>query len=336
MRSLFSRQSKVGAAATEESSAGVATIDPDAVMRIKNLQLRARSIVEGIHNGLHRSPYHGFSVEFSEYRPYSEGDDTRSIDWKLYARSDRYYIKRFEDETNRRCYLVLDRSRSMGYGSLTYTKIDYARTLAASLAYYLTLQRDSVGLLTFDESVNDYLPARHRHGHLHQLMVALARPTQGTGTNLAAPLEQIASLIRKRGLVVLISDLLADNAMLRTNLSYLRSRGHEVLILRVLDPAERSLPIDQPGMVVDMESGREIYLDPVQAAADYRKRFDDHAAQLSQVCGELGIELFEISTDSSLDGVLLDILNSQQQKSMSSGRRGALSAASMMTGGAGT
>ncbi len=138
--------------------AGVAVqIDPLAVMRIKDLQLRAKAVVEGFYNGLHRSPYHGHSVEFSEYRPYSVGDDLRGLDWKLFARSDRYYIKKFEDETNRRCYLVLDQSQSMGFGSLEYSKIDYARTMVATLAYYLTMQRDSVGLMTFDETIGDFI-----------------------------------------------------------------------------------------------------------------------------------------------------------------------------------
>lgn len=134
-----------------------ASADPMSLMRIKHLQLRAKAVVEGFYNGLHRSPYHGYSVEFSEYRPYVVGDDLRALDWKLFARSDRYYIKKFEDETTRRCYLVVDQSRSMGFGSLEYTKVEYARTLAATLAYFLSTQRDSVGLMTFDETIGDFL-----------------------------------------------------------------------------------------------------------------------------------------------------------------------------------
>src|SRR6056297_1641288 len=173
-------------------------IDPRAVMRIKDLQLRARAVVEGFYNGLHRSPYHGFSVEFSEYRPYTTGDDLRGLDWKVFARSDRYYIKKFEDETNRRCYLVLDQSKSMAFGSLEYSKIEYARTLVATLAYYLTLQRDSVGLMTFDEEIGDFISARRREGHLRQMLVSLSRPVSGSGTDLDKPLKQIAALVRRR------------------------------------------------------------------------------------------------------------------------------------------
>lgn len=191
-------------------------------MRIKNLQLRAKVVVEGFLSGLHRSPYHGFSVEFTEYREYSPGDDLRYLDWKLFARSDRYYLKRFEDETNLRCYLLVDLSKSMGFGSLAYDKAEYAKTAAATIAYFLSLQRDAVGLVTFDAAIKDYLPARFRPGHLHRLMLCLEQAPAGTGTDLAAPLEQIAKTARKRGLVVLLSDLLAPLGELETKLGYLR------------------------------------------------------------------------------------------------------------------
>src|SRR5579859_1695003 len=181
--------------------------DPRALMAIRNLELRARVVVEGFWKGLHRSPYHGFSVEFTEYRQYSPGDDTRYLDWRLFARSDRYYIKRFEDETNLRCQLLVDQSKSMDYGTAGYTKADYARTLAATLAWFLHGQGDAVGLLSFDERVRDYLPPRHRHGHLRQLMLALEHASAGSETNLGEPLQRIAELSRKRGLIVLLSDL---------------------------------------------------------------------------------------------------------------------------------
>src|SRR5712691_3536799 len=193
-------------------------IHPQALMAIKNLELRAKVVVEGFWNGLHRSPYHGFSVEFTEYRQYSPGDDLRYLDWRLYARSDRYYIKKFEDETNLRCHLLVDNSRSMGYGSLPYTKAQYANTLAGTLAYFLYLQGDAVGLLTFDEGLRDYLPARHRTGHLRHLMLALEKPAAGAATDLAAPLNRIAQIVSKRGMMVLVSDLLAPLEALEKNL----------------------------------------------------------------------------------------------------------------------
>src|SRR5438128_1742313 len=164
-------------------------IDPPTLMRIRSLQMRAKIVVQGFLSGLHRSPHHGFSVEFSEYRQYSPGDDPKYLDWRLYARTDRFYIKRFQEETNLSCHLLVDLSLSMGYGSLTYTTVEYARTAAATLAYFLSHQRDAVGLVTFDQQIAEYVPARYRPGHLHRLMVCLERAVAGTSTDLAAPLE---------------------------------------------------------------------------------------------------------------------------------------------------
>src|SRR5947207_12671732 len=194
-------------------------IDPKALMSIRNLELRARIVVEGFWNGLHRSPYHGFSVEFTEYRQYSPGDDPRYLDWRVFARSDRYFIKKFEDETNLRCHLLADNSRSMGYGSIGYTKAQYAATLAATLAHFVYLQGDAVGLLTFDEQIREYLPARHRTGHLRHLMLALEKPTAGKFTNLGAPLKRIVEIVRKRGLMLLVSDFLVPLEKLEEDLS---------------------------------------------------------------------------------------------------------------------
>src|SRR5262249_30157093 len=198
-------------------------IDPAALMRIKNLQLRAKVVVDGFLSGMHKSPVHGFSVEFTEYRQYTPGDDLRYLDWRLYARSDRYYLKRFEDETNLRCYLVADLSRSMGFGSLTYNKSEYARTMAATIAYFLTLQRDAVGLITFDQTIQEHLPARFRPGHMHRLMICLEGSPSGKGADLGGALEQVAKTARKRGLVVLLSDLLAPVESIETQFAYLRA-----------------------------------------------------------------------------------------------------------------
>lgn len=304
-----------------------ANVDPAAYMAIKDLQLRAKAVVEGFYNGLHRSPFHGFSVEFAEYRPYTSGDDPRGLDWKLYARSDRYYIKRFEDETNRRCYLVLDQSRSMHFGSLAYTKIEYARTLAATLAYYLSLQRDSVGLLTFDDTVQDFLSARHRPGHLRQLMVCLSRESEAKETDLEAPLQQIAALVRKRGLIILISDLLADIANLRIKLGYLRSRGHEVIVLRLLDPIEQTFALNEPAVVIDMETGRELFVDPDATRKQYLQRMNEHFAQARSTCEALGIDYHELLTDQPLHRVLFEVIRSQRFQSRSALRPGTVAGA---------
>ena len=312
--------STVDAAPSNSLPRREANIDPSAIMRIKDLPLRARAVVEGFMSGMHRSPYHGFSVEFSEYRPYTHGDDPRGLDWKLFARSDRYFVKRFEDETNRRCYLVVDQSQSMGYGSLEYTKSDYARTLAATLAYFLSHQRDGVGLLTFDETIDTFLPARHRPGHLRQLMVALSKPLAGKSTDVASPLDQIARLVAKRGLVVLISDLLVPVESLQPKLSLLRSRGHEVLILRTLDPMELSFNLETPGMIVDMETGRDLYIDPAVAANDYKRLFEAHRDEVKVICDSLGVDIFQVNTDRPLKDSLFDVLSTHQQRGRSIAR----------------
>ena len=296
-------------------------LDPSALMRIKNLELRARLVVEGFLTGLHRSPYHGFSVEFTEYRQYSPGDDPRYLDWKLYARSDRFYLKRFQDETNLRCYLLVDLSRSMGYGSLAYNKAEYAKTAAATIAHFLALQRDAVGLVSFDASVQEFLPARYRPGHTHRIMVALERAPAGSGTDLAAPLEQVARLAQKRGLVILLSDLLAPLETLETHLGYLRSQGHEVAVLRVLDPAEVEFPFREATMFQDVESGRELYVDPQISRERYRQQFAAHAEQLRTTCHRLGVDLSDLLTDRPLEHSLFDLLSARMRRGRRISRR---------------
>ena len=286
-------------------------IDPATLMRIKSLHLRARIVVQGFLSGLHRSPHHGFSVEFSEYRQYSPGDDPRYLDWRLYARTDRYYIKRFEDETNLRCHLLVDLSRSMGYGSLAYTKVEYARTAAATLAYFLSTQRDAVGMVTFDEQIAEYLPARYRPGHLRRLMLCLERAVAGTSTDLSSPLEQVANVVRGRGMVVLISDLLGRTDTLRTHLGYLRSQGHEVVLLRVLDPAELGFEFDKPATFVDMESGRNLYVDPAAARQQYQRNFTRHEEEVRKACRELGVDFYQLLTSQPLELALFDVLQSR-------------------------
>ena len=283
-------------------------IDPQALMSIRSLELRARAVVEGFWSGLHRSPYHGFSVEFTEYRPYTPGDDPRYLDWRVYARSDRYYIKKYEDETNLRFHLLADQSRSMDFGTRGYSKAKYAATLAATLGHFLDLQGDAVGLLTFDSEVREYLPARHRPGHLRQLMAALERPAAGKTTNLEAPLERITSLVRKRGLVALISDFLAPLDRLERNLQALAACGHEVSVFQILDPAELNLGLEQAALFEDVESGRTLYIDPAAARADYTRKIEAHCAGLQATCRRLGVSYHKLSTAQPLEIALFEFL----------------------------
>jgi uncharacterized protein (DUF58 family) len=283
-------------------------IDPAAIMQVKNLTLRAKTVVEGFTAGLHRSPLHGFSVEFAEYRPYVLGDDPRNLDWKLLARTDRYYVKQYEDETNRRCYIAVDQSKSMAYGNGQYTKAQYAQTLAATLAYYLNLQRDAVGVMTCGNAAPDYLPPRHRTGHLQQIMRLLGHESEGVHSNLADALSLLASLSRRRGMIVLISDLLTEPESLFQPLGYLRGRGHQILILRVLDRSEIDLQLDKSAMLKDMESGREIYVDPETARGDYQRRFEAHRQQLIDICHRRGARMFTVTIDQPLDVALLELI----------------------------
>jgi len=289
-------------------------ISPKALMAIRNLELRARVVVEGFWTGLHRSPYHGFSVEFTEYRQYSPGDDPRYLDWRLLARSDRCYVKKFEDETNLRCHLLVDNSRSMGFGSVGYTKAEYGRTLAATLAWFLHQHGDATGLLTFDEGIRDYLPARHKPGHLRHLMLALEKPAGGTATDLTAPLQRIVQIVRKRGLMVLLSDLLAPIDALEKNLASLTASGHEVLLFHLLDPAEVNLRFDRAALFLDSESNRELYIDPAAARSEYQRKLDAHTTEARGICDKLGISYHRMTTDRPLELALFDFLRSRMQR----------------------
>ncbi len=297
-----------------EAPSAKSFIDPQTLMRIRNLELRARVVVEGFWNGMHRSPYHGFSVEFTEYRQYTPGDDPRWIDWKLFARSDRYFLRKFEDETNLRCQLLVDASRSMGYGSVGYTKSDYANTLAATLAHFLSKQGDAVGVLTFDEKVRDYLPARNRHGHLRHIMLALEKASAGTTTDLITPLERAVDVTRKRGLMVLISDLLATVDRFEQSLAAMNACGHEIVVFHVLDPAEIKFEFDKASLFLDVESGKELYIDPVMARKEYLRKFTAHNAGIESVCRKLGAAYHRLPTDRPLELALFDFLRSRMQR----------------------
>jgi uncharacterized protein (DUF58 family) len=289
-------------------------IDPKALMSIRNLEMRARVVVEGFWTGIHRSPYHGFSVEFTEYRQYTPGDDPRYLDWRVFARSDRYFIKKFEDETNLRCHLLVDNSRSMSYGSSGYTKAQYSATLAATLACFLYLQGDAVGLLTFDEDVRDYLPARHRAGHLRHVMLALEKPALGKSTNLAPPLKRMADIVRKRGLMVLLSDFLAPIEKLEAELITLTAAGHEVILFQILDPAELSFEFAAPMMFQDLESGRTLFIDPATARKEYLRKLEAHSADLRVTCQKLGVSYLQLPTNQPLERALFDFVRERMSR----------------------
>jgi len=288
-------------------------IDPGALMHLKSLELRARHVVEGFMTGLNRSPYHGFSVEFTEYRQYTQGDDPRHLDWKLYARSDRYYIKRFEDETNLRCLMLLDTSRSMQFGSTGYTKSEYARTLVATMAYFLSLQRDAVGLATFSAEIEEFIPPRYRQGHLRRILVALERAADGSATQLATPLEQIAERLNKRGMLVFVSDLLAPLQTLEVSLGSLAARGQDVLVFHVLDPEELAFDYAEPELFEDLESRERLYVDPQLIGEEYRRRFGQHLEAIESICSRLGLMYQRLVTTTPLELALPELVRMRMQ-----------------------
>jgi uncharacterized protein (DUF58 family) len=289
-------------------------VDTAALMKIGSLELRAKVVMEGFARGIHRSPFHGFSVEFTEYRPYVAGDDVRFLDWRLYARTDRDYVKKFEDETNLRCHLVVDQSGSMAYGSVGWRKADYAATLAATLGQFLDAQGDAVGLLTFTDRVTEHLPPRHRPGHLRRVLLGLERAPAGPSGQLAKPLADIAGLIARRGLVVLVSDLLAPAGDLERQLGVLAAAGHELVIFQVLDPAERTFTFEDgtPAVFRDLESGRQLYVDPAVARDRYRRALEAHQETVAAACRRFGVAHHQLSTVDGLDLALLAFLGGRR------------------------
>lgn len=254
-------------------------LSPDVVAGLGTLELKARTIVEGLLLGLHRSPFRGSSVEFAEYRQYMPGDDPNTVDWKVFARSDRHYVKKFEHDTNVEVHLLLDVSASMAYGSGTgMTKLQYGQCLVAALAYLLTGQRDAVGLGLYDDQLRDYVPTAVKAGQLTRLLIALDHAAPGVASDSAVALKQISDRLRRRGLIVVCSDLLDDQARVIDGLRLLRARGMEVVVFHVLDEAELTFPFEQAGTFRDVETGEEIlthgpaarqaYLDAVGAWRD--------------------------------------------------------------------
>ncbi|MEO2024834.1 MAG: DUF58 domain-containing protein [Fuerstiella sp.] len=289
-------------------------MDPKVVMSIRSLELRAKVVVEGFRTGQNKSPRHGFSVEFSEYRQYAQGDDPRFLDWKLYARTDRSYIRLFEDETNLRCYIVADFSRSMSFGSLGYTKHDYGRTIAASLAWLLNRQGDAVGLSLFDERVRMVVPARYRPGQLRRIMVTLEEPMSGSETNPEQALEHAAQRLNRRGFVILISDLLAPVEQFEAGLKLLRGCGHDVVVFQVLDPVELDLNIDGPRLFEDLETKQKIYADPKDAGETYVQRITEHNDAVQAVCEKLGAAFIRTVTNEPLELTLSGFLHARRSR----------------------
>lgn len=286
-------------------------LDPAVVARLGTLELKARTIVEGFLSGLHRSPFKGFSVEFAEYRQYMPGDDLATIDWKVYARSDRYYVKKFEEETNLDCHVMLDVSGSMAYGSHAVTKFEYAACLAAALGYLMARQRDAVGLMAFDEKIVTMLPASARPGHLRAFLVTLDRLRLGRETHMSKPLNQLCDALTKRGMVVLISDLLDDPESVVRGLRHFQFRGSDVVVFHVLDPDEINFPFDRATRFEDLETSEEVMAVPDVVRAHYLKEMDALIERYRRELGAAGIDYALLPTSQPLEMALLSYLSTR-------------------------
>lgn len=288
-------------------------LDPTIIARIGSMELKARTVVEGFLAGLHRSPYKGFSIEFAEYRQYMPGDDLSTIDWKIYARSDRYYVKKYEQETNLKCHLLLDVSASMGYGSKEITKLEYGSYLAASLAYLISKQRDAVGLMAFDESIVSMLHASSRPGHLSAMLSSLARLTLGRRSDVSKPLHLLAEMLVKRGMVVLVSDLLDDPERVITGLKHLRFKGSDVVVFHVLDPAELTFPFERASRFTDPETHDEVMAVPAVVRDRYLKEIRDLIARYERELRQAGIDYQLLDTTQPLDFALMAYLSTRSR-----------------------
>ena len=283
-------------------------LTPDIISRLNNLSLKARFVVEGFIVGLHKSPYHGFSVEFSEHRAYGAGDEIRHVDWKLWGKTDRFFIKQFEEETNLKSYLLVDQSLSMAYKSKNMTKLEYAQILAASLGYLMLKQQDAVGLTLFDDRIRVNIPARSKRSHLNIILSKMQNIIAGPETTIAPVLHKTAEAIKKRGLIILISDLFDDPDKVLSGLQHFRYKGHEVIVFHVLDPQELTLDFTQRTRFRDMESGEEIVTDPWHIQSDYQKSMEQFCDYIKSNCRQKNIDYVQLSTDLPLDMALSEYL----------------------------
>ncbi len=283
-------------------------LHPETISRLSGLDLVARRVVEGFITGLHRSPYHGFSVEFSEYRPYMPGDPFKTIDWKVLGRTEKYYVKQSEEETNLKAYLLLDMSGSMGFSSSAITKFQYASYLSAALAYLLLMQRDAVGLVTFDEKLRAYHPPRSVMTYLNLLLGEIDNAVPGGRTRISATCHDLAERIKRRGLVMIFSDLMDDPDKVLSALKHFRHRKHEVIVFHILDPLELTLNLNDDTEFIDLETGERIQTQPWHIKAKYQNLLQNFQNRFKLECRRHAIDYVPVQTDQPFDQALFQYL----------------------------
>jgi len=314
-------------------------LDPSIISKLSNLELKAKFIVEGFISGLHKSPYHGFSVEFAEHRQYMPGDDLKYLDWKVLGRTDRYYIKQFEEETNLKSYLILDTSKSMSFTSSDpayekyslfgkffknkntgrrsvnkkgISKLDYATYLAAAITVLMNFQKDAVGLVLYDENINTYIPPKATNQNLKLILSHLASIKSCGETNIAASLNNIAERIKRRGLVIIFSDLFDDQNAVINSLKHFRYKKNEVIVFQILDPMEMSIVLDSPTIFRDVETQKEIMSQPISFAESYRDAVKEFIGNYKKACLMNNIDYALLSTDMPFENALLEYLNKRK------------------------
>ncbi|MCJ8331696.1 MAG: DUF58 domain-containing protein [Lentisphaeria bacterium] len=280
----------------------------------KRLELIARGVVEGFITGMHDSPFKGFAVEFAEHREYVAGDDLKHLDWKLYAKLDRYYIKQYEEDTEVRAHIVLDTSGSMGYSSDVYTKLDYGRFIAAIFSYIFLQQNDSIGIVTCDSKMNNYLPPRSTPSHYQQIINTLDHVAPGNDTGLGNVLHSLANLIKRRALIIIISDFFDSPEDLARALSHFSHKRHEVIVCQVLDRKEIDFPFRDLTQFECLESTLKIMVDPLRIKEEYNKQFAEHQRQLRKTCHRLRIDFFQIFTDEPFERTLAAYLSKRVKR----------------------
>ena len=288
-------------------------LDPTTLSAISGLDLVAKTVVDGFVAGLHRSPFFGFSQEFAEYRAYAQGDDLRHVDWNVFARTDRCYLKRYQGETNTQLLVLLDSSASMGFGTHVVTKLDYARFVAASLCYLANSQRDAAGIIVFDEDVLNYVPPSTRQGQIFRLLHAIEKAEPGTRTDFAKPFFHFQNFLHRRGIVVVLSDFYEDPDVIIRTVEPLRYHGNEVILFHVLDPQELQPRFREPVLLMDMEKpGDAMEVSPEYAHHEYRQKIDAHVAALSSKARGAGLDYFLMNTSRPLDEGLREYLSVRQ------------------------
>ncbi|MCB9366176.1 MAG: DUF58 domain-containing protein [Calditrichaeota bacterium] len=276
------------------------------------MQLRARMVVEGFMVGLHKSPYHGFSVEFAEHRPYMDGDPLRNLDWKVYAKTDRMYVKQYEEETNLKSYILLDMSNSMNYTSGKITKFQYASYLAAALSFLMIQQRDAVGLAAYDTELRNYLPPRSVHTYLNVVLSTLEKLQPSAQTDIGKNLHRVAERISRRGLIIVLSDLMDDPENILSGLKHFRHNGHEVLVLQILDPREVDFAFSGDVRFKDLETGVELPTQPWHIRKEYQSLMSDFIERIRRGCRENQIDHTLLQTDTTYDQALISYLTKRK------------------------